>query len=238
MEKNRFLIAKPKNKLVRGFTLVELLIAASIFSVIMLSLYSAFQTGILSYNRIDSAFNVYQTARIVLNRIELDLKNSFIYSKADSKFIGNSQTLELYSIVDTFQEGEVSSKASLIKYDLSDGILKRTCYAGLGTLKENPEITGDVLSSDVEELSFQYAYTAANPDKLYDWQDSWPNIDDISKKNEQEKTLPLAVKIKLALIERDRQEKKIGIIEFNKIVSLPLSEKPLSSSSRGGAPVE
>lgn len=201
-----------------GFTLIELLIAASIFSIIILSLYSAFQTGILTYNKMDSAFGVYQTSRVALNRIELDLKNSFAHSKDDSKFRGSGQTLDFFSVIDAFEKGTSYASVYRIKYELSGTALKRTCFQGIDALKESAAVfEGDELTSEAKEISFQYAFATSNPDKPYDWQDSWPKADN----PDQQKTIPLAVKIKLSLIEKNRQQKELGIVEFTKIVSLP-----------------
>jgi len=202
-----------------GFTLIELLIATSIFSIIILSLYSAFQSGISSYNRVDSAFNLYQTARIVFNRIELDLKDSFIYLEDDSKFKGTSQTLEFFSVIDSFEKGQAFSNICRVKYELNNDILKRIFYQGLDALEENSKFEGEELSSDVKEISFQYAYATNSLDKSYDWQESWPKENDLT----QRKTLPLAVKIKLSLTEKDRHQKELGIVVFNKTVPLSLN---------------
>lgn len=194
-----------------GFTLVELLIAVSIFSIIILSLFSAFQTGILSYKKIDSAFEVFQTARLILNRIEKDLKNTFIYYADDSKFIGNSKAMDFYSIIDIFDnEGNMNGVVCRIKYELAQEGLKRYCYKGIDALLENTGIGADILSSKIKEISFKYAYPGTTPDKIYEWQEEpWP-IDE-----NQKKALPLAVKIELTL--KDNNE------VFTKIVPIPLA---------------
>lgn len=226
-----------KNIFIRGFTLVELLIAISIFSVIILSVYSAFHTGILSYYKIDSAFDVYQTARTILNRMELDLKNVFVYEQNDSGFKSDNQALDFYTILDSFdKDGKTYSDFAAIKYELSGGFnieltspgtLKRTYYKGEDALKKDvTDVNGesDDLTSDVRELSFQYAYSTGNTDKPYDWQGSWPSTD-LTKPAGQERKLPLTIKIKLVLIEKDRQKNEIGNIEFTKTIYLALGEK-------------
>jgi len=210
---------RPLGRGVTGFTLIELLIAASIFSIIILSLYSVFQSGILIYKRVDSAFGLYQTARIVLNRVELDLKNAFTYSSANSKFIGTSSNLDFFSVVDSFESLEASSNICRIKYELNNNILKRFCYQGLGAIKENPEIEGEELSEDIKEISFEYAYATENKDKPYAWQDAWPKKEEDTS---QQKNLPLAVKIKLGLIERDKAQNNLSIVEFTRTIPLPL----------------
>ncbi len=200
----------------RGFTLIELLIAALIFSIVILSIYSAFQTGILSYRKVDSAFEVYQAARIIFNRMESDLKNSFAYKTDNSGFQGANTSVDFFSVVDYYKEDKLNTDIYRIKYGWAEAekILKRACYRGPDALKENMEQEAEELAPDIEKISFQYA------DKPDDWQDSWPikkGEDDLT----QQKTLPLAVKIILSLTEKSGKEKAT---EFTKVVSLPLSK--------------
>jgi len=229
MKKTECLAAR---RIFSSFTLVELLISISIFALIILSLYSAFQTGFLSYNRIDSAFNIYQTARLILNRIDLDLKNAFIYSRDDSRFRGNAGALEFFSIADSFQKGETFSYFCRIRYESNNQILNRVFYQNLEAVKEDSVLEGEELSPDVKEISFQYAYKSPDPSKPFDWQDSWPKEGDTNQK----KDLPLAVKIKLSLIEKNKQQEHI--VEFSRTVALPLTEQNAASASGPGAPGE
>lgn len=203
----------------KAFTLVELLISAAIISVIILSLYSAFQTGILSYNKMDSAFKIYQNARILLYRMSRDIGNSFSYSpEEDSRFVGTKDQLECFSLIDNFEKAAVSSSVCRIKYSVSDFVLKRSCLCNLAaiTAKENLQDSGEDLSSDVKEISFQYASLQNGSDKPYNWQDVWP----AQNNSEQKKGRPAAVKIKLVLVERDKKQKEIGTLEFNKVIPL------------------
>jgi hypothetical protein len=201
-----------------SLTLIELLIATSIFSVIILSIYSAFQMGILSYRRIDSAFQVYQMARITLNRMELDLKNSFAYAKEDSKFKGSDKAIDFFSLIDSYSRGGESLGLFRIKYEWAIDALKRSCYKGEDALKKDTEAEAQESSFDIKDISFKFAYHTEDPDRPYDWQTVWP------KDNSQKNTLPLAIKIKLSLIEKDsRQKQPEKVIEFDKTIYLPLS---------------
>ena len=206
-----------------AFTLVELLIVTAIIAILALSLASAFWTGVLSYKKIDSAFEVYQAARMALQRIELDLKNSFAYFPENSQsenyqFRGEAHTLEFFSVIDSYDEGAMYTDICRIKYALSNGALRRTCYRGLDALKKELAVEGEELAPRVKEISFQYAYPADSrndSDNPYDWSVVWP-------KNETQKNLlPLAVKIKLSLIEKGKQGKDY-IVEFEKVVAIPL----------------
>lgn len=200
-----------------GFTLVELLIASAISAIIILSIYSAFQTGILSYGRLDSATTLFQTARSIFNRMELDLVNAFAYKQEDAKFSGNAASLDFFSAVPSFVEGESTPGVSRIKYSLQQNSLQRNFFSGLDTLKEGLEPYAAEMSSEVKQIGFQYAFPSDNPETPLSWQDFWPKEEDAAQK----KSLPVAVKIKLSLIEKDRRQKEIGSVEFNKVILLP-----------------
>lgn len=205
-----------------GFTLIELLIALAIFSAIILSIYSAFYTGVLSYNKMDSAFNTYQEARVIFNRMERDLKNSFAYSNTDSGFRGSSQSLEFFTAIDSYNKADSEINLYRMKYMLTLNSLERSFYKGVEVFNPDFERNPEELTSDAEELVFQYASPADNSDNLYDWQDSWPNENNDSQK----KALPLAVKVKLALIQKGSgrgQDTGAIAVDFYKIIPLPLS---------------
>ena len=85
-----------------AFTLIELLISASLTTIVILGVYAAFQTGAISYNKIDTSFNAYQTAIIGLARVESDLKNSYAYLEKDSGFSGTATQMSFFSVVDEF----------------------------------------------------------------------------------------------------------------------------------------
>ncbi len=212
----------------RAFTLIELLIAALIFSVILISIYSAFQTGILAYRKADSAFDVYQAARIALNRIELDLKNSFAYKAGDFQFEGRDKMMELFSLVNLYKESETNAFVCRVKYvwDENNQILKRTCQIGLDALKTDAQQEGQELANNVESITFEYAFPTGDSEKPYTWQQTWLKDDGPAE------VLPLAVRIKLSLKENAAQGAETT--EFVKVVPLPLG----STSASGGTPAE
>lgn len=193
-----------------GFTLIELLIVIAIFSLLLLSIYSAFRTGLLSHEKVDAATNLYQKARLSFSLIEAELKNAFIYGKDDSRFIGGSQSMEFFSLLDNYDKtGKVNTNIAYIKYKLVDNALKRKAAEGILALKVNPEDECESFLSGVEEMSLQFAALSTVPGKIYEWQDTWPK----SGYPDQKKELPMALKIKLVLKQKDG-----SLVEFNKII--------------------
>lgn len=195
-----------------AWTLIEVLISASIAAVIIAGVYSAFQAGLVSYRRIDAAFLPYQAARNIFNRLELDLRNSFAYTAGDSGFQAGRQNLDFYSVLDSFKEGEEIRDFCRVKYEADVGLLRRLVYAGQEAVRPNGTARTES-AYKIKEISFQYA-VSTGAQKEIEWQDTWPG--DASRKDR----LPLAVKIKLFLevSTAGRQE----ALEFDKLIALPM----------------
>ena len=100
----------------RSFTLVELLIASSIFAVVMVALYAAFSSGVFGYRNIQERIDAYHQARLVLEHLDRDLRNSFAYSAADTKFSGQNDKVSFFSLVDDYRGNEIISAFAFISY--------------------------------------------------------------------------------------------------------------------------
>ena len=193
-----------------GFTLVELLIGSAIFVIVAAALYAAFHTGTVSSARIDTAARTYQTGRIVLSRLESELKNSFCAAGTDSKFRGDAHSLEFLAVVDTFDRGAgVYPEVCRIRYEFRDGVITRACYKGPDAYKAPAGAArAQELSEDVAGFELTFAVPLDRANSEYDWQAVWP------KNEDQKKNMPLAVKIKMTVK---------GIV-FTKVVALPLAD--------------
>jgi prepilin-type N-terminal cleavage/methylation domain-containing protein len=202
-----------------GFTLLELLIASTIFVVIMLAVYTAFRTGIVSYRKIEGSLGTYQTGRLILTRLESDLKNSFAYTSQDTGFAGNTQAIDFFSIVDTFErDGKSYADVCRVHYWFADGLLQRSLARGLNAYKRTLDSSAaQELSSDIQSIEFRYAYPVNRAASDYDWQTVWP------KNDEQKKNFPLVVQITLTIREPLRGTAKPKIATLTKVVALPLS---------------
>jgi len=186
----------------RGFTLIELLITVSIFSVIALSLYSVFNTGLFSYRRIKESLSVHQAARKIFSRISLDLKNSFAFSDVEARFVGKGNEIAFLSLVG----GSFSS----VSYRLEQGKLLRLCKKDSESLNS---IQPRIIAKQITDLNFSYAFLTGD-ERFYDWKDDWGE--------EERDKIPLAVKIKLIL--KEKLPKETRDVEFEKVVFLPLAQ--------------
>jgi len=197
----------------RGYTLVELLIASLILAVIMLTVYSAFHTGVFGFRDIEENINIYQTARHILGRIDLDLRNSFVYSAGqETKFQGEAGTVSFLTLVDVYDDKSIRRKYAFVSYQVmpAEGDYKkimRLCRLDKEALNDKSEATKpQEMASDVDGLAFSYC-DKDTEGNLKDWQDSWPADEP------QEKILPAAVKITLTI------KKK----QFTRTIFLPLA---------------
>ncbi|MDD4900321.1 MAG: type II secretion system protein GspJ [Candidatus Omnitrophica bacterium] len=208
----------------KGFTLIEVLLAVSLSAVIVVGVYSALQTGILSYEKQESAAGIYQTAKVILNRMESDLKNSYCYMQSGSGFKGGKAQsgLEFFSVSEVFEKGESRILPCRVRYELTDKVLKRYFYRGLEASETNSLLEPQELAADIKDISLEFAYRSSDANNPIAWQDTWP----AEQNQDQEKSLPLAVRIKLTLIEKDRHGEEVSAVDFLRTIAIPLGGNP------------
>jgi len=177
-----------KIKKSKGLTLTELLIATAIFALVLLTVYVSFHAGILGFRNIEEEIVTSQSARQILERINLDLRNSFAYSLDDSKFTGNPNDISFLTLVDNYTGDKIRQEFAFVSYKLEGDRLMRLCRLNAEALKEESAILAEEMSAGIEELSFKYGYKPSSGSEpiVFD-KDSWQG----------DAGLPLAVKIKL-----------------------------------------
>ena len=186
-----------------GFTLVELLLAASIFIALMMGLYSAFRTGIFSYARIDESLSLGQEVAQIFDRLNLDLRNSFSFSPDLSKFSGSPSDMTFLTLVDTSENASIENKYSRVSYTWADRKLVRLTRRDKQSLDEKTEANPEEMASNIEDCVFSYSGFAADGTTLI-WKSAWEDL----------KAMPLAIKIKLTIKEKET-------VEFERTIYLP-----------------
>lgn len=178
-----------------GFTLVELLISSAIFLVVALTVYSAFYAGVFGYRDIQENIDTFQLARHILERINLDLRNSVVYSQDETNFRGENNALSFFSLVDRFFADKIIQDYAFISYKLEGRRLMRLCLKNQEILTHKPEQEPQEMDSNIEDLSFSYGYIPVGSQAMA-WKDLW----------DDPKALPVAVKVKLTLKNKVRQD--------------------------------
>lgn len=198
---------------VTGFTLIETLIAVTIFSIVAVVLYSIFRSGVISWRRIDKELESQQDIRYALDRLTADLKNMVLISNLPFK--GGFDMLRLT----TFRSISKTAGPSLVvvdyylDFDKDDST--RTLIRRETSLKDalameyaqslsDEEDNGDSYKVSAEGLlhevrSFKISYLQpgsfapedmqTDADESYEWVDVW----------EKEDALPRGAKLELKL---------------------------------------
>lgn len=78
-----------------SFTLIELIIGLTIFSIISVVIYSSFQAGIFSWKKIDSRLNEEQAILVLFNSFEKEIHNCINFKEG---LTGDKNNLTFYSI--------------------------------------------------------------------------------------------------------------------------------------------
>lgn len=200
-------VAAKKIKYPEGFTLIELVLATAIFTVVAAGIYSAFASGLFGYRNISGTIKAYQGARLILERINRDLRNSFAYSKEDARFIGREKELSFFTLVDSYKEKETVKEYAFVSYGLKDNKLFRLSRENTAALTEDSGVEPVEMPAELSKLSF--TYFEFNPEdnslkEIPQWTDA--------------QGLPAAVRVDLAV----KTEK--GEVPFERMIFLPRYE--------------
>ena len=162
----------------KGFTLLEVLLAFFIFSILFITVYSSYSGSFKTINMTENRMEVYRKAAIALERISEDLQSSYIsilppnsfgQPAAYTRFLGedndlngrNADTLSFFSSIPPLfgNEGEAGS-GQVISYSVILGsgedelVLLRS---GEPEFKDETEVRGGlVLSDGLQAINFVY----------------------------------------------------------------------------------
>jgi len=192
----------------KAVTLAELLITSAITLVILLTIYSAFNAGIFSYRNIQENFDSFLTASKILEWLNLDIRNSFIYSPEQAGFAGNKNELSCLTLVNTFNKEDLRQDYAWISYKLEDNKLMRLCRRNKDSLNEKSESAPEEMAANVAEINFNYGYQELPGGELKFDKEAW----------DSKTKLPLAVKVKLTL------KNNKGAQDFARTIYLPAAE--------------
>ncbi len=193
----------------KGLTFVELLIAILIFSIIVVSLYSAFRVGLSAYRRGEKVATSYQTIRLALDSIALDLRNCYKFSESDVRFKAEEGKVSFYTLKNFPSElTKDNFQICRIEYWQEDEEFFRKLFAGKLAFSQE-DAKSDLILSDLNEFNIEFAYEGEGAQSII-WNDYWLNAD----------KLPLAVKIYLKIAKPELGQP----IELTKVVYIPTGE--------------
>jgi len=197
----------------QGFTLIELMIAVLLSSLIAASIYFSFFISLNSWRKSQIVAEVYQNARIALSQMSREIRGAFL-SKDSSyyRFIGESDTLNFIS-TSSGLDGLCEIGYYIGNDDDIDAEpeLMRRCDVTIDTqpLKGG---TTQLLAKFARYLNFRYFDGE-------EWQDVWFVDDKEEWQSEKKNSLPKAIEIRLTM-QHPKQEKEFV---FSTTVILPMS---------------
>jgi len=85
-----------------GFTLMELLVATTLLSIVLSSVYVLFHSSIQTWKRLETGVNPQQDARLVMSLIARDINN--LIASAGHLFEGDDQQVTMFAITEPFNK--------------------------------------------------------------------------------------------------------------------------------------
>jgi len=185
----------------QGFTLIELVVSLTIFSVISLPIYSSFAGGISVWRKAREFSSVYQTARLLLDDIATELKNAVKVS--GTEFNGGPRSISFITLRRGSHGASARRDTQIAKVTFE--VLRDPSASGYALFRRqasNLKVRGEaeLMVGSLSSLDFQYTYINS-VGELQPWAKVW-------KMNDE---LPLGVKITL----------DIGGRQFTKMVFIP-----------------
>jgi prepilin-type N-terminal cleavage/methylation domain-containing protein len=206
----------------KGFTLVEILLAFFIFSILFITIYSSYSGTFKTINSTESRMEVYRKAAITLERISEDLQSSYLSILPQgsfgqpaeyTRFLGEdhdisgheADTLNFFSRVSPLFNDTEATSGQLIAYSVIQGdaedelVLLRSEQSEF--LDETEKKDGLVLSDGLQSINFVYFDDDGN---LHEQWDS--DSDDYKGK------LPRRVSIELEFLNSNNPDEPIKIM--------------------------
>jgi general secretion pathway protein J len=208
----------------RGFTLLEILVASAILSLVLAALYGVFSRTLASKRLAEERADRSRSARIVLLHMGEDLQASFPFTRSNARFSGETRRTSAFpegalSFV-SFAQTPVSSAGhesdlNEIGYTLLPDPATPGSYSLVRRVNLDPGVTDPAadwslekdaypLLSRVRGLSFRFF-------DGHTWREEWGQDDTRDK-------LPQAVEATLYLPDSHEE-----VVEFSTVVDLPLA---------------
>lgn len=173
----------------QGFTLVELLIAASIIGMISIAILSSFGVGFHTFERVQAFGGPQMDILLSIEEMERDLRNTFPLSGIP--FTGNSRNMTFAALFSKWDEEKEEEAVVLGKKSYS---LDSTSKALVSTQQEYANAVGESTGTEqgtevlafVEDIQFSYYYyqkeLQEDKEKIeFGWKDSWSPEDGLPK---------------------------------------------------------
>lgn len=210
-----------------GFTLMELLVASTLLSIVLSSVYVLFHSSIRTWKQLESGVNPYQDARLVMNLIARDINN--VVASAGHLVEGDDHQFVLFSITEPFNK-DTGEGGHLMRieysYNRSQKRIEREEALVETALPKFPPANREIDRSRIritKKKKVTIAEGVRNFEVAYLWvpYDDKRNLKEPPKKVEIVKAekhklcwwLPQGIEIKMTIDDPDQPENKIEFRE-------------------------
>jgi len=205
-----------------GFTLIELMIAVLMATLIVGALYGSFRAGLDSWEKGQFKSELCQNARIALEQMSREIRGAFISQRNSYyKFVGEDNTYG-------------GNDADILNFFSTSASLNRLCEIGyfiekdpnnpLAELKRRCDPTPDSEFREGGTIELLAMFVTGLNLRYFDgesWEDSWVTDEDEDLPlEEEERCLPKAVEITISVENPEVQQEPLI---FSTIVSIPTS---------------
>jgi prepilin-type N-terminal cleavage/methylation domain-containing protein len=179
-----------------AFTLVELLITATILGIISVAIIASFASGLKVYEKVQNYTGERADVLLSLEKIERDLRNTVAYSGID--FVGKKESIFFPALT---SEGSLGRICYYLKGRLDTLTREEQGYAR-ATLSKIRKGKGDIKKLvSLKDIGFSYYYYDIE-EKEYAWKDSWEMEDeDEDMKTKPGERVPLGVRVEVTFKE-------------------------------------
>ncbi len=210
----------------RGFTLLELLIAMLLFVVVVSLTYGAYNTTFKVMDGASARAQYGERARVTFDRIRDDLSSFYVGSdptftgitKSYGDYRGDqltfSSTAHLSFTKDSLPVGRTTIRYRIVE---EDGLLQLFRVDQVYYPDDSVDIddlTGVLLCDDLKEFSLKYINSDGNSE------DSWKIEDDSS---DSESSYPLMVEVELVFQDEDKEDQ---LFSYSTLIALPQETAP------------
>jgi prepilin-type N-terminal cleavage/methylation domain-containing protein len=165
-----------------GFTLVELLIALSIFSIVAVGISSVFRSGLRTWRAGNQWSEENQGARNFFRIISKELQNS-MNGSPEISFEGSAHEVSFLTLVDAYDPvvGSIRSLARVVyRHDAKKKTVKRI-IAGLEAGFDIRKAKEVVVAENVSALDFTYAFAPIYENESIRWKSAWKDSKEIPR---------------------------------------------------------
>ncbi|MFH1282901.1 MAG: type II secretion system protein [bacterium] len=188
----------------KAFTLIELLIALSIFSIAAVTIISVFQKGLLAWKKGSSIISLNQKTRAFSELFSRELRNIRTFSPI--KFSGETSSISFPNLSTDKTKG-CFNKTTYYFDSMNKTIVRNT--KSLSDIYLNNTGSDEPMLTDVEEFKLEYAYSSA--DQGLSWKELW----------DAEDSVPKGLKIHLKLLDNENKEEV-----FSRFIYIPAGYSP------------